>query len=164
MALELYRLQKDDPESWRLWPSFEGRIRQFLTEYGDNVNVEMLMTDIQKRWIETPLVAGYWVMLGPEAVVGHLCAYIQSNYDRPYVLLLQLQCESPSLIDTQTILREAMSEARAWIAECNVKLKEKGGLPITYIEQWTARPPESWKRLLPELEHDKIYSVMRIKV
>jgi hypothetical protein len=164
MALELYRLRKEDPESWRLWPAFEGRVRNFLTEYGDNINVELFMTDRQKQWVENPILTGYWVVLGPEAVVGHLCSYIQMNYDRPYVLLLQVQCESPSMIDTRNIVMEAMGEARAWIAECNKKLAETGGNPISYIEHWTIHPPETWARLYPEIKQGKVFSVMRIKV
>lgn len=161
----LTRLQKTDPQSWVLWPQFEARVRAFQRKMSPHFTADQesrYINELQARWVNQPLLAGYWLIRDGEKAVGHITAWVQDTYGVPYVLCHQVECDE--IWEAREMLRQAIYEARVWIDGMNGTLGAQGLPRISYIEQWTTRSAEAWKRFMPELQHDKEYTVMRIKL
>jgi hypothetical protein len=173
--LTLHRLQPSDRTSWGLFPVFEQRVRAFLHEFSPEFTKsqeEQFIVELRQRFAVTPALAGYWLVMTGEGlaqtVVGHLCSWIQATYGKPYVLLYQLECLKAW--ESKEMFREAMRQTVEWIAGVNRELtaaaRKTGDQPqlIERVEHWTVRDPEAWLRFLPELTHERVMTVMRLKI
>lgn len=166
---EVHRLDPANSSSWSHWPSFEARVRHFLNvQTPDFGEPEKCIVEIRRRWVETPEIAGYWLLLASEdnfllkSAVGHVCGWVQDHFGKPYVLLFQTEVDEAH--ETREMLVGVIEQAREWIGEMNQKLSKGNMPPITYIEHWSRAPAEVWNRLIPEIKQEKVYYVIRIPV
>ena len=166
--LEVHRLDPSNPSSWSLYPQFEARLRKFLAiQTPDFGEPDKCIVEMRKRWVETPEICGYWLLMETEGeflqeAVGHVCGWVQDHYGKPYVLLFQTEVDDHH--ETRETLIRVVDRARVWITELNEKL-EIGKAPlISYIEHWSRKPAEVWNRLIPEIKQQKVYYVIRIPV
>lgn len=168
--LKLLRLLPTDRMGWLWWPEFEKRVVTFLDTYGSQLDAsqrEQFVTELRNRFSTTPQLSGYWLILnGKDAfeqqAVGHICAWINVLYGRPYVMCYQTE------IDVAWEGRETMvkctQECGNWVADLNRQLAAKNERQIDYIEMYTMRDAEAWQRLLPELDWTRMMTVMRIGI
>ncbi len=168
--LKLHRLLPGNRMSWLWWPEFEKRVLEFHDRYGSEMTPaqrQQFTDELRQRFAGTPQLSGYWLVLnGKDALdqqaVGHLCAWINILYGKPYVLCYQTELDVRW--EGREVLLEIMTQTAAWIAELNTQLAAKNEPLIDYVEDYTIKSVEAWKRWLPELDIVKVMTVMRIRI
>jgi len=166
--MQLLRLDPNDSRSWGLWPEFERRVRGFLHIYSPSLgDEEMFVTELRTRWVQTPKLAGYWLVLDGEGIletriVGHVLSYVQVQYTQPYIFVYQV--ESEKLGESRPVLIELQDKIYRWIVELNEQLRAAGGKEITYVEHWSHHPAKVWSRLVPEIKQERVVEAIRIDV
>lgn len=166
--LKLQRLLPSDRLAWIWWPQFEERVVAFLSRYGTNLDDDqrqMFVVELRQRFAATPQLSGYWLIHNgkgglEQETVGHICAWIDVRYGKPYVMCFQVELDKAW--EGRENLVQAVEETRQWIADLNRQLAAKNEKQIEHIELYTIRTAEAWKRLLPELDWIKEMTVMRI--
>jgi len=122
----LVRLDKNIPECWSLYPTFEQRIVTFAERYTKCVPIDLLRETNQRRWVTTPLACGYWLFLEKGGIaVGHLLSYVAGDeFGRPFVEFYQLECDSGySMI---SILPKLGRDFMDWIHSVNQAYERQG--------------------------------------
>lgn len=168
--LTIHRLQKSDDASFALYPLFRRRVISFAVRdraiHEDDA--EVCAADLDARFITSAPTTGYWLITEESGftlrAVGHLAAWVEQRYGRPYVLVFQAEVDEHHGRET---LPQVYDQICTWAEGLNAQIRKNNpgnSKLIDHIEAWTEWDVKAWNRLLPRLKPERVFSMMLIPV
>lgn len=157
------RLDRNNRDTWALYPLFEDRVIAFAERYTHNVPVSLLREKTMRRWVDDPLSAGYWLGLDGNNAVAHLLSYLAwDDFQRPHIEFYQLESDKEhSLLP---VLATVGAQVNAWVKAINLTFEQQGRqvrIQDGFLTTW--HDYASYRRLVAQagLEFDSERIVMR---
>ena len=156
------RLDKNNPDSFALYPLFERRVVAFAERYL-HLPLDQLRDQTLKRWVNTPLAAGYWLGLDETSAVAHLLSYVgYDDYGRPSIEFFQIEADDRhSLIP---VMATVGAQVAAWVRAINLTYETaKSPLRVTGGNLSTWHDQTVYQRFfeMAGLQFDEQRTVMR---
>lgn len=162
---DVLRLLPSEPTHWGLYGEFEQRCGAFLPAYGITGDAEMFRQELRQRWVNTPWLSGYFVVVEQGRIVTHCCAWHVISYGEPLIHIAQ--AEVNEIGDLPKAIESFAELMLQWATELTA-MYAKGGQPqikIQAAEFITRHDPVGWRALFrKKFPCTRVRSVMRIEL
>ena len=160
----LLRLDASQPGHFGLYETFETRVLSFIAQMGVEVDPKAFTMELRERWLKTPNLAGYFLVMQENRAVAHICAWVGFNYGKPFINIFQAETDRHA--NTRDVLPRLLEQMRDWMGGLN-RLYEAQGQPwrIDVVEFVTPHPPKLWERYFAPYFHCyRVRSIMRFRM
>lgn len=112
--MEFRRMDHTNSEHRLLMCTVADRIPAFLTRFSPDNPAELIQRFIHSHWLMGSATFAIWAALSPLGrVIGHVIAQIEVAWGVPYVMILQVEIDSP-YTTTGVQRRELLAEMDVW--------------------------------------------------
>lgn len=150
--MELIRLMPDDAGYWRMYAEFEARVINFGLRSGTRFNSALLRKQLKQRFVNTPDLAGYFLIVEDydhaETPIAHICSWLEEAGPGEEGLVVHIyQMEADAHISITEVIPTWMKAIDDWATNIN-SLYMRGGsqVRVSRARFWTQKDAEMFAR------------------